>query len=110
MDDGEADDGGLAIAHQASGVLSLPETLDLKAAAPLAADLLALRGQPLAVDAGEVKRLGGLCLQVLLSAHKTWEADGAAFAIHNPSPAFAEGWVQFGASPRLNGSPLEIGL
>jgi len=49
----------------------LPPVLDLNQAAPLKTDLLSLRGRPVVVDAADVERLGGLCLQVLLSARKT---------------------------------------
>lgn len=80
------------------GVLDLPEVLDLKAAAPLAAEFLALRGRPVDVDASRVERLGGLCLQVLLSAAKTWKADEMGFALVNPSGDFLEGLVRLGVS------------
>ncbi|WP_287799477.1 STAS domain-containing protein, partial [Acidiphilium sp.] len=59
--------------------LMLDPILDLKAASPLAQALLARRGGDLRIDAGAVERLGGQCLQVLLSARATWEADGHAF-------------------------------
>jgi chemotaxis protein CheX len=77
--------------------MRLTETLDLRAAAPLARDLLAARGHTLAIDAGEVRRLGGLCLQVLLSADLTWARDGVAMRIEAPSPAFCEAVSMFGA-------------
>jgi len=48
--------------------LQLIENLDLKAAASLRSDLLSLRHTPLDIDASDVQRLGGLCLQVLMSA------------------------------------------
>jgi chemotaxis protein CheX len=70
--------------------MNLPQILDLAAAAPLRQALLEARGQPLELDASRVERLGGLCLQVLLSAQAVWAADGYAFRIVNPSPAFAE--------------------
>jgi chemotaxis protein CheX len=46
--------------------LQLPAILDLSAAAPLAEKFLRLRGQPVTVDASQVERLGGLCLQLRL--------------------------------------------
>ncbi len=82
----------------AADALALGEVLDLKAAAPLAAALLARRGTDLEVDASEVRRLGGLCLQVLLSAASTWEADGATLTILNPAGAFEEGLDRLGAA------------
>ena len=81
--------------------LSLTEVLDLRAATPLSQALLARRGADLEVDASEVTRLGGLCLQVLLSAVSTWAADGRALRVVNPSDAFREGARLLGAERAL---------
>jgi chemotaxis protein CheX len=72
-----------------------------------------LRGGPIEIDASQVERLGGLCLQVLLSARQTWAADGHSARLSQTSPAFDDYWALFGApafdpspSPGLNqGSP-----
>ncbi|PSJ49581.1 STAS domain-containing protein [Pseudaminobacter soli (ex Li et al. 2025)] len=72
-------------------IFELPAVLDLKAAPALAACLAALRGAPLALDAGRVERLGGQCLQVLLAASHGWRADAAALTLSQPSPAFLDG-------------------
>jgi len=77
--------------------MELPENLDLKAAGPLRAALLELRGSPVQIDASKVQRLGGLCLQVLLSAQATWAADGHDLTISAASSAFAEGSGRMGA-------------
>jgi len=69
--------------------MRLPANLDFSAAKPLFEGLMALRGQPLAVDAAEVERFGAPCAQVLLAAKAAWAADGVAFEISAPSPAFA---------------------
>jgi len=58
-----------------SNLIALSAVLDLRAAEPLKAQLLAVRGQEATLDASAVERLGGLCLQVLLSALATWRAD-----------------------------------
>lgn len=76
--------------------LSLPPVLDLPAAAPLAKELLAARGQEIAIDASKVERFGALCLQVLLSAQKTWAEDGKRLAVVAPSLAFTQGLARFG--------------
>jgi chemotaxis protein CheX len=78
-------------------VVTLPKVMDLGAAKRLAADLLALRGKPVALDASHVQRVGGLCLQVLLSARRTWAADKTAFGIVNPAAAFEKCMAQLGA-------------
>lgn len=78
--------------------LILADSLDMTAAGPLHKALLGRRGQALTVDASQVRRVGGQCLQVLLSAQSTWAADGAEFQIVDPSPEFADGLVLMGAA------------
>lgn len=65
----------------APSALKLAAALDFRAAAPLRSDLLALRGKPIEIDGGEVERIGAQCVQVLVSAARTWADDGIAFAI-----------------------------
>jgi chemotaxis protein CheX len=77
----------------------LPNILDLKAAGPLTEKLIPLRGHDLLVDASQVERLGGQCLQVLVSAAATWQADGATADILNPSDGFVEGLATLGMRP-----------
>jgi chemotaxis protein CheX len=80
-------------------IVKLPEIMDLRAAAPLAREMLALRGVPVSLDASHVERLGGLCLQVLLSAQMTWRADNVALRVVAPSAPFLESAAAFGALP-----------
>ena len=87
-----------------SAAISLASVLDLRAAEPLKAQILAVRGQPLTLDGASVERLGGLCLQVLLSARQTWAADGKALEIAPVSDAFTTQWAAFGA-PALDTDP-----
>ena len=70
--------------------LVLADCLDLTAAAPLKADLLAARGTPLLLDASSVRRLGAQCVQVLLAGRAAWSGDGLEWRITDPSPEFAE--------------------
>ena len=79
-------------------VVRLPEIIDVEAATQLAGDLLAHGGRPLTLDASDVQRLGGLGLQVLLSARKTWAEDGVALTLIDPSIAFADALELFGAT------------
>jgi chemotaxis protein CheX len=83
---------------QSHATLQLAEVLDLKAAAPLASSLLALRGSDLAIDSSCVTRLGAQCLQVLLSAKHTWCADEMSLEFVNPSSEFTEALEGFGFS------------
>ena len=77
-------------------VVSLPPVLDLQAAEPLRAELMALRGRPLTLDASQVTRLGGLCLQVLMSARKMWAEDGLNLTVEQQSSVFSEQLAAFG--------------
>ena len=77
---------------------ALPAVLDLNAAGPLASVLLARRGSPLVVDGSAVERMGAQCLQVLLAARQTWEADGLSFQLAAPSNAMTEALAAFGAA------------
>ena len=88
-------------ARQPGPALMLPEMLDLRAAAPLAAELMARRGQNTELDASRVRKLGGQCLQVLLSAHACWQAEGRHFRVVAPSSDFIDGLALFGASSLL---------
>ena len=78
--------------------LTLVDALDMTAAGPLTKELLAVRGKPVSLDASSVRRVGGQCLQVLLSAQATWAADGQPFEIVEPSPEFADGLALMGAT------------
>lgn len=82
-----------------AGALRLAEVLDLKAATGLHVDLQAARGRDLTLDASEVRRLGGQCLQLLLAAEAAWEADGLSLQIASPSDALTEALGLFGATP-----------
>ena len=79
--------------------VELPEVLDLTAAAPLTEQLLSFRGLDLSIDASRVTRLGGQCLQVLLSCVATWKADGAKLDLVQASDEFVEALRQFGITP-----------
>ena len=87
--------------------LRLPASLDLKAAAPLWRELKAARGSDVAIEADEVRRLGGQCLQVLIAARTAWAEDGCAFDIEGPSQAFVETASLMGAAELLGVSKLE---
>lgn len=81
------------------GALSLAARLDLPAAKPLAEALLAERGHDLTIDAGQVTHLGGLCLQVLASAARTWAGDGKALSVSPRSEDFDNALAVFGLEP-----------
>ncbi len=83
-----------------SNVLVLPEVMDLRAAGQLTQRILGFQGRALTLDASAVERIGGLCLQVLLSARLSWAVDRLPLTVMNPSQAFVDGLELFGA-PRF---------
>jgi chemotaxis protein CheX len=92
-----------------SDPIVLQPVLDLKAAGPLKTTLLERRGEPLAIDAGAVQRLGGLCLQVLLAARRAWADDGHKLEFTPRSEAFSEALQLFGAGAYFDDASLEGG-
>jgi chemotaxis protein CheX len=78
--------------------IALADCLDMTAAAPLAAELRAVRGAPISLDASGVRRVGAQCLQVLLAAQTAWAAEGVAFDVIDPSPEFSDGLALMGAA------------
>lgn len=80
----------------------LPPAVDLSSAKAIAADLLEKRGTALAIDATDVGRIGGLGLQVLLSAKKSWEDDGVALTFTKWSDAFERDITLLGAPIELS--------
>ena len=82
-----------------TAVVVLAPVLDLRAAEPVRGERLGPPGRPVRLDGSAVERLGGLCLQLLLSAIRTWRADGQALTFINASKALTTQWSAFGASP-----------
>ena len=72
------------------GAFQLPECLDLPAATPLARALMERRGQPIVLDGSSVRQLGAQCVQVLVSAKRTWGADGMPLSVVNCAPRMIE--------------------
>lgn len=81
-----------------TGALALAPRLDLRAAAPLAGKIMELRGGDMQIDAGAVTHLGGLCLQVLAAAAKTWREDGRQMTFSDQSEEFGNALAVFGLS------------
>lgn len=63
--------------------LKLPELLDQNGAQVVAMQFLEQLGQPLVVDASDIRRLSAVGVEMLVSAHRQWDADRVAFAVKN---------------------------
>ncbi len=70
-------------------LIRLPRSLNGAYLPDLSEALEANRGEAVALDAEEVEHLGGLCLQMLISAWKTWQSEDHSFEILNPSEGFS---------------------
>lgn len=83
----------------------LPPRLLLQDAAALQASLLALRGQPVELEARDVAQLSTPCVQVLLAAARTWRADGRGLALTAPSAEMTSVLAQLAVDPGALQSP-----
>ncbi len=70
--------------------LTLPDCLDSAAAVAVKDMLLERRGSALVIDASHVRRVGAQSLQILVSAARTWAADGLSFSLTNASSEFLD--------------------
>jgi len=70
--------------------LSLEKVLDLNEATNLHGKLMSLRGNNVTIDASSVERAGALCIQVLMSAAKSWEEEKHTFTFSKISDALAK--------------------
>lgn len=81
----------------------LPETLDLAAAAPLAAAFAARRGHYTVVNGSRVRRLGAQCAQVIAAAIATWHQDAAPLCIVECSTAMEDDLRTLGLEYSISG-------
>ena len=78
------------VKDQPSQPLMLPDCLDSAAAITIKEMLLTQRGNAIAVDASQVRRVGVQSLQVLVAAARSWQRDGLVYRLENPSSEFLE--------------------
>jgi chemotaxis protein CheX len=84
--------------RQPSVVVALPEALDSSSAGAIRQQLLAHRGSPLVIDAGQVRRTGMQAVQVLLAAAQTWRGDGQSYVVTNSTNEFLDTLALVGLS------------
>ncbi|RVJ96073.1 STAS domain-containing protein [Sinorhizobium meliloti] len=87
----------MASRNSARNTLMLAPVLDLNEATVLHERLLALKGGAVAIDASAVERVGTLCVQVLMAASRSWEADRLSFTFAEVSDAFIKTTQLIGA-------------
>lgn len=77
----------------------LEPRLDLPAASPLMTTLRAREDSEVILDFSEVKHLGALCLQVMLSAATTYNAQGRKLSLTNVSDRVVDQMRVMGMTP-----------
>lgn len=76
----------------------LTARLDSSAAIALRDRLLAAKGNDIVLDGSKVDFLGGLCLELLMSARHLWSAAGKTLSLQTPSARMVEDLGRFGIS------------
>ena len=79
--------------------VKLDARLDSAAADRLRAQLSGSADGDLTLDATSVEMLGGLCLELILSARSLWSARAKAFAVDAPSAAMIDDLARYGLTP-----------
>lgn len=82
-----------------SATISLETRLDLRAAGPLRDALLAQAGKDVELDASGVTMIGGLALQVIRAAARSWAEAGKALTFANASTDVADQLSLLGFTP-----------
>lgn len=88
----------MAGAKQRPRRLQLAQDLDGSQVQSLLDLLEKKRGNPLAINASKVERLGAPCAQVLVAAAKTWRTEMQTLQIVHPSSGFTEALELMGLS------------
>ncbi|WP_460273461.1 STAS domain-containing protein [Celeribacter sp. ULVN23_4] len=83
----------------------LHDRLDYQSVPPLMAELGAITDDTLVIDAGNVRHLGALSLQVILSAVKTRAAQGKSTRLANASDNCIDMLGLFGFTPETITQP-----
>lgn len=80
-------------------VLPLPEAFDQRAASEFSKSLMACRGDSIAIDAGAVKKLSAISIELLIAALNQWKNDRCDFVIRNCSKTFMSTLETLGIAP-----------
>lgn len=83
--------------------IALEPKLASTAAPDLYKQLTEHRQDTIVLDASKVEQIGVLCMQILASAAKTWQAEDTGFEVIDPSAAFLESVQLAGIDPALVG-------
>lgn len=74
----------------------LAAKLDTAASAELRASLQAVKDGNVILDASAVEMIGGMCLEILMTAGVIWKSAGHEITLQNPSQQMTEDLARFG--------------
>lgn len=74
----------------------LAAKLDTAASAELRASLKAAEDGDVVLNASAVEMIGGMCLEILMTAGVVWKAAGHHISLQDPSPQMTEDLARFG--------------
>ncbi len=81
--------------------LKLPEVFDQRAARSVSQQLMGQIGQSMKIDASEVRRLGGVGVELLIAAQRQWQDDNALFEISDWSKDALDALSRLGCDPGI---------
>jgi len=81
--------------------ITLPERMDASTLSDIQVEILGCRGDDLDLDASKTGRFGGLALQLILAAFRTWRSDGFRLRLLDPSPAVCDAFDALGCKSHL---------
>lgn len=79
--------------------VTLAPRLDTAALTALRDQVLACTDDDIVFDGKDVEQLGGLCLELLMSAGTLWPKAGRSVSLEDPSPQMIDDLKRFGLTP-----------
>lgn len=79
--------------------VTLVPRLDTAASEWLRDEILSAAGEDLIFDGAAVEQLGGLCLEILMSAGVLWPNAGRSASLENPSTQMVDDLGRYGLAP-----------
>ncbi len=80
-------------------MVTLVPKLDTAASVALRDEILAAVDEDLVFDGTVVEQVGGLCLELLMSAGTLWPKAGHSVSLENPSMQMVDDLKRFGLTP-----------
>ncbi len=79
--------------------VALASKLDTAAATELRKSLIEAQGEDIVLEGAEVKMIGALCVEALMSVAAVWKSAGQSVTIEDPSPEMIDDLGRLGLTP-----------